>query len=50
VFHISCLEKAFGEHVTSSTKLPPLDEEGKLVLVPEEALEVRERKLDNRVI
>jgi hypothetical protein len=31
-------------------ELPPLDEEGQLVLVPEEVLEVRERKLCNRVI
>jgi hypothetical protein len=33
-----------------SIELPPLDEEGKLVLVPEEVLEVREKKLQNRVI
>jgi hypothetical protein len=32
------------------TKLPPLDEEGKLVLVPEEVLEVWERILRNKVI
>jgi hypothetical protein len=31
-------------------ELPPLDEEGQLVLVPEEVLEVRERRLHNRVI
>jgi hypothetical protein len=51
VFHVSCLKKALGQQVTSSTELPPLDEEGQLVLVPEEVLEVpRERKLCNRVI
>jgi hypothetical protein len=50
VFHVSCLKKALGKHVTTSVELPPLDEEGKLVLVPEEVLEVRERRLRNTVI
>jgi hypothetical protein len=40
VFHVSCLKKALGQQVTTSTELPPLDEEGQLVLVPEEVLEV----------
>jgi hypothetical protein len=40
VFHVSCLKKALGNRVTTSTELPPLDEEGELVLVPEEVLEV----------
>jgi hypothetical protein len=31
-------------------RVTPLDEEGQLVLVPEEVLEVRERRLRNRVI
>jgi hypothetical protein len=30
--------------------MPPLDEEGRLVLVPEEMLEVREKKLWRRSI
>jgi hypothetical protein len=50
VFHVSCLKKALGQHITTSTELPPLDEEGQLVLVPEEVLEVWEKKLRNRVI
>jgi hypothetical protein len=50
VFHVSCLKKALGQHVVTSTELPPLDEEGQLVLVPEEILEGRERKLRNRTI
>lgn len=50
VFHVSCLKKALGQQVISSTDLPPLDEEGHLVLVPEEIIDVRERKLRNRVI
>lgn len=36
-------------HVTF-VELPPLDEEGHLVLVLEAILEVREKKLRNRVI
>lgn len=28
VFHVSFLTKALGQHTTTSTKLPPLDEEG----------------------
>jgi hypothetical protein len=50
VFHVSCLKKALGQQITTSAELPPLDEEGQLVLVPEEVLEVREKKLRNRVI
>jgi hypothetical protein len=50
VFHVSCLKKAVGQQVTTSVELPPLDEEGQLVLIPEEILEVRERRLRSRVI
>jgi hypothetical protein len=39
-FHVLCVKKALGQHVTSSTNLPPLDEEGQLVLVSKEVLEV----------
>jgi hypothetical protein len=39
-----------GQQVVISTELPPLDEEGQLVLIPEEILQVHERKLRNRVI
>jgi hypothetical protein len=49
VFHVSCLKKALGQHIMTSAKLSPLDE-GRLVLDPEEVLEVREKKLQNRVI
>jgi hypothetical protein len=34
-FHVSCLKKALGQHVITSTYIPPIDEEGKLVLSPE---------------
>jgi hypothetical protein len=50
VFHVSCLKKAVGQHVVTSTELPPLDEEGQLILIPEEVLDTRERKLRNMSI
>ena len=50
VFHVSCLKKAVGQQIVTSESLPPLDEEGKLVLVPEEVIESRERKLHNRTV
>jgi hypothetical protein len=50
VFHVSCLKRAIGKHIIPIEELPPLDEEGKLVLVPEEILEVREKKLRKRSI
>jgi hypothetical protein len=50
VFHVSCLKKAVGQHVTTSEELPPLDEEGQLELVPEEVLEHREHRLRSRII
>ena len=40
----------WGQQVTASTELPPLDEEAQLILDPEEILEVCERKFINRVI
>ena len=50
VFHVSCLKKALGQQVMTSSELPPLDEGGQLVLVPEEILQERERKLRSKVI
>ena len=50
VFHVSNLEKTVGQHIAPSTELPPLDDEGLLVLVPERIIQVRERKLRNKVI
>lgn len=49
-FHVSCLKKALGQHISLSSELPPLDEEGKLILVPERIIETRERKLRSRII
>jgi hypothetical protein len=50
VFHVSYLKKAVGQQVTTSAKLALLDEEGRLVLILEEILDVRERRLRSRVI
>jgi hypothetical protein len=50
VFHVSCLKRAIGQHITPIEVLPPMDEEGQLVLIPEEILEVREKRLRKRSI
>jgi hypothetical protein len=50
VFHVSYLKKALGQHVVASPELPPLDEEGKLVLVPEGIADWRERRLRNKMV
>jgi hypothetical protein len=49
-FHLSCLKKALGQLVTTSTDLPLLDEEGQLVLAPEHILDVQEQRPRNIVI
>lgn len=49
VFCVSCLKMALG-HVTPSPDLPPLDEEGRLILIHVEILDMRERRLRSRVI
>ena len=50
VFHVSRLKKALGHNVVPSVVLPPLDDEGKLILVPEAILDTRERVLRRRTI
>jgi hypothetical protein len=50
VFHVSCLKRALGQHVVANEELPPVDEEGHLILIPEEILEVRVKQLRNRDI
>ena len=42
--------KTVGQHIAPSTELPPFDDEGILVLIPERILHVREKKLWNKVI
>ena len=34
VFHVSNLKKALGQHIAPATELPPLNDEGLLVLIP----------------
>lgn len=50
VFHVSCLKKAVAQQIVPSKSLPLLDEVGKLVLVPKEVIEAKERKLRNRIV
>jgi hypothetical protein len=50
VFHVSCLKRVIDQHITPFEVLPPLGEEGQLVLMSEEILEVREKKLRRRSI
>ena len=50
VFHVSNLKRQLGQHQTTQTTLPTLDEEGKLVLEPEAIINIRERRLRSRVI
>jgi hypothetical protein len=45
VFHVLCLKNSLGQHVIPIEALPPMDEEGHLVLIPEQVLEVREKRL-----
>ena len=33
-FHVSCLKNIIGHHISVSDTLPPLDDEGKLILIP----------------
>ncbi|XP_057853880.1 uncharacterized protein LOC131063923 [Cryptomeria japonica] len=50
VFHVSHLKKALGHNVVASSQLLPLDEEGQLVLIPEEILDFKEHSLRKRTI
>jgi hypothetical protein len=49
-FHVSCLKKALEQHVTALAYIPPLDEEGQLVLSPKRIFDVREQRLRSKVI
>ena len=50
VFHVSRLKEAIRQRVVPSSELPPLDEEGKLVLIHKAILDTRERTLQSRLI
>jgi hypothetical protein len=47
---VTCLKKALGQQVTTSTDIPSLDEEGILVSTLERIVDVREQRLRSRVI
>ena len=49
-FHVSCLKKVIGQHISVSDILPPLDDEGQLVLIPNKILKTRERRFRRRTI
>ena len=50
IFHVSCLKKALGQQVTVTGELPPMDDEGHLVLQSEAIIDVRERQLRSKTI
>ena len=50
VSYVPNLKKIVGQHIAPSIELPHLDDEGILVLILESILQVREKKIWNRVI
>jgi hypothetical protein len=50
VFHVSWLEKVLGQTMAMQTKLPKLDEEGKLILEPKKVIDQHSISLRNRTI
>ena len=39
VFHVSCLKKVIGQHISVSETLAPLNDKGQLILIPEKNIE-----------
>jgi hypothetical protein len=50
VFHVLCLNKAINKNITPIEEFPPMDEEGQLVMIPEDILEVTENNSGKRSI
>jgi hypothetical protein len=50
IFHVSCLKKVIGDKISVQTKLPELDEEGKIILELEAITNTRNRQLRNSSI
>eukprot|EP00253_Pinus_taeda_P012414 PITA_12414 len=50
IFHVSCLKKALGHHVTTTDELPPMDDEGHFVLQPQAIIDTRERRRRSRMV
>ena len=42
VFHVSCIKKVIGKKISFSNSLPPLDDEGQLVIIPNKIFRTRE--------
>ena len=39
LFHVSCLKKVIGKNISCSYNLPPLDDEGQIILIQRKNLE-----------
>jgi hypothetical protein len=50
IFHVSCLKKVIGDKIPVQNIFPELDEEGKIILEPEDITDTRIRQLRNRSI
>lgn len=50
IFHVSCLKRVLGQQLITVMELPPLDDEGLLILELEAILETKERKLRSRIV
>jgi phosphoribosylformylglycinamidine (FGAM) synthase PurS component len=50
VFHVSCLKKEVGQHVTTNEEFTLVVEEVQLIFIPEEILDMKEKMLINRII
>ena len=50
VFYVSRLKRVLGKSIDPCSDLPPLDNEGKLILEPEIIIEKHERRLRNQTI
>lgn len=48
VFHASFLKRALGKHIIPSKKLPLINANEKMVLIPKVSMDVKEMKLRNR--
>ena len=50
IFQVSCLKKALGQQVIVTDELPPMDDEGHLVLQPKAIIDTTERQLRSRTV
>ena len=50
MFHVSLLKKAVGDFLSNSVDLPPVDDEGSVIMDPEAILDTRWVKREGKVI